>query len=304
MGKIRIMTAVWLSVLLLHGFSSADEGAPEEYKKIMSDLQSLSRSAPFEEILVIAGQRLGGLIERYPGSKEAANAEITLGKLYCQAGRYERSVAHLERFLTMDVQRVAAEENVARFLIARCYIEMESFDEAEKFLRLIVEADREVKPQLRARASQKLAQLGTLRKLTIGSPAIDFSFPSMKGKSIKLEKYRGKVVLLDFWATWCQPCRQEMPIVRNIYNEFHDDGFEVIGVSLDDSREKLDFYLDNRNLPWPQIFDGKGWNCELGQMYAIGSIPATFLLDKNGKIRHKNIRGENLRAAVRTLLKE
>ncbi len=298
------MAVVLLSMLLLQGSASAAEGAPEEYKRIMSDLQSLSRSAPFEEILVIAGQRLGGLIERYPGSKEAANAEVTLGKLYCQAGRYQKSVVHLERFLTMDVQRVAAEENVARFLIARCYIEMESFDEAERFLRLIVEADREVKPQLRARAAQKLAQLGTLRKLTIGSPALDFSLQSVEGKRIMLERYRGKVVLLDFWATWCQPCRQEMPIVRKIYNEFHDAGFEVIGISLDDNREKLDFYLGSRNLPWPQIFDGKGWNCELGQMYAIGSIPATFLLDKNGRIRHKNIRGEKLRAAVRTLLGE
>ena len=130
-----------------------------------------------------------------------------------------------------------------------------------------------------------------------------FSLASDNGE-ISLDQYRNKIVYVDFWASWCKPCRQEMPNVKKAYNDFHGKGFEILGISLDDSSAKFRGYVDEQAIPWPQIFDGKGWNSEVGKLYAVNSIPTTFLLDRNGKIRHRNLRGDDLYEAVKTLIAE
>jgi peroxiredoxin len=139
--------------------------------------------------------------------------------------------------------------------------------------------------------------------LTVGKPFPPFSEHDLSGKPLSLDQYKGKVVLLDFWATWCGPCVAELPNVRNVYQEHHSQGFEVIGVSLDADRNKLDQFLKNQNLPWPQYFDGQGWTNKLAARLAIDSIPATFLLDGEGKTIGEDLRGEDLEAAVRAALK-
>ena len=95
-----------------------------------------------------------------------------------------------------------------------------------------------------------------------------------------------------------------MPNVKKVYKEFNGKGFEIIGVSLDESREKFQRYLKEQDIAWPQIFDGKGWNSEVGRSYAVNSIPATFLIDRGGRIRFRNLRGEELYEAVKTLIEE
>jgi peroxiredoxin len=95
-----------------------------------------------------------------------------------------------------------------------------------------------------------------------------------------------------------------MPNVKKTYNDFHGKGFEILGISLDDSSAKFRSYLDEQEIAWPQIFDGKGWNSEVGKLYAINSIPATFLLDRKGTIRYRDLRGEDLYEAVKTLIAE
>ncbi|RLE28865.1 hypothetical protein DRJ54_05740 [Candidatus Acetothermia bacterium] len=138
-----------------------------------------------------------------------------------------------------------------------------------------------------------------------GHPAPDFSFTPLRGdQEVSLSDFRGKVVLLDFWATWCGPCMAELPNVLSMYQELHDQGFEIIGISLDTSESELRSVLQERGIAWPQYYDGKGWDNEIAGMYRVFGIPATFLLDRKGIIRYRDLRGEDLREKVLELLAE
>lgn len=141
--------------------------------------------------------------------------------------------------------------------------------------------------------------------LTPGHPAPDFSFTPLRGtEEMSLSDLRGKVVLLDFWATWCGPCMEELPNVISIYREFHDQGFEIVGISLDMDEDALRSVLEDRDIPWVQYFDGKGWDNEIAGLYRVFGIPATFLLDRTGTIRYRDLRGEELKEKVAELLAE
>lgn len=137
----------------------------------------------------------------------------------------------------------------------------------------------------------------------IGKPPKAFSGKKdLDGKEISLDAYKGKVLLLDFWATWCGPCVAELPNVVKCYGEFHDKGFEVLGVSLDQDRKKLDDFISTKQIPWRQYFDGKGWQNEVASAWQVHSIPRTYLVDHEGKVRYIGARGEALAPAIKTLL--
>ena len=134
--------------------------------------------------------------------------------------------------------------------------------------------------------------------LPIGTQFPDFSELDVAGKPISVAGEKGKVVLIDFWATWCGPCRIELPYILATYGKYHQKGFEIIGVSLDDDQARLTEFTKAMNMTWPQLFDGNGPDNKLASKYGIYIIPATFLLDADGKIIGKNLRGEALQAAV------
>jgi thiol-disulfide isomerase/thioredoxin len=144
---------------------------------------------------------------------------------------------------------------------------------------------------------------GCLRRLgLVGKELTDFSFTDLNAKKVDLADYKGKVVLVDFWATWCGPCRAELPNVKETLAQYGEKGFAIIGVSLDSDRQKLLDFVQKENMTWPQYFDGKGWQCELGQRYGIMSIPATFLVDGKGVVRYLGVRGKALGEKVAELL--
>lgn len=134
----------------------------------------------------------------------------------------------------------------------------------------------------------------------IGKP-LDMKFTAINGKQIDLAKMKGKVVLIDFWATWCGPCIAELPNVKKTYNKLNQKGFEIIGISLDSNENSLKRFLKKENMPWPQFFDGKGWNNELAKKYGIRSIPAMWLVDQEGNLIDTNARS-NLEDKVEKLL--
>lgn len=132
---------------------------------------------------------------------------------------------------------------------------------------------------------------------------LDLKFTAVDGREVDLSKMQGKVVLIDFWATWCGPCVAELPNVLKAYKELHPKGFEIIGISLDSDKAKLESFVKERGMEWPQYFDGKSWKNEISSQYGINSIPAMWLVNKKGMVVSTNARG-GLEEKVAKLLAE
>jgi thiol-disulfide isomerase/thioredoxin len=137
----------------------------------------------------------------------------------------------------------------------------------------------------------------------IKTKPLEMKFTAVDGREVDLAKLQGKVVLIDFWATWCGPCVAELPNVIKAYKELHPKGFEIVGISLDSDKAELQAFVKDKGMEWPQYFDGKGWQNEISTKYGINSIPAMWLLNKKGMVVSTNARG-GLEEQVAKLLAE
>lgn len=149
-----------------------------------------------------------------------------------------------------------------------------------------------------------IKRLENLENVAVGKNFVDFTLKNPEGNEVSLSDYAGKgnYVLIDFWAAWCGPCRQEMPNVVAAYEKYKAKGFEVVGVSLDQEHDRWTQGINDLNMTWPQMSDLQYWNSPIVDLYAIQGIPHTVLLDKDGIIIEKNLRGEALDAKLAELI--
>ncbi|MCC6690790.1 MAG: AhpC/TSA family protein [Bacteroidia bacterium] len=143
----------------------------------------------------------------------------------------------------------------------------------------------------------------TMFQTAIGAPAPDFTFNTPEGKALSLSSFKGKILLIDFWASWCGPCRAESPNMVKLYKKFHPKGLEILGVSLDEDKNKWIEAIKKDKLEWAQISDLGGWQSAAAKLYGIQSIPQTILLDKEQKIIAKGLRAESLETKLTELFK-
>jgi len=139
-------------------------------------------------------------------------------------------------------------------------------------------------------------------RLKTGARPFALTAKDLSGKPLTLSQYRGKVVLMDFWATWCGPCVGEMPNVIAAYKKYHAQGFDVVGISLDQDKPSLTSFIAQNKMPWRQVFDGKGWGSAVAKQYGVMAIPFGLLLNRDGTIAAVSVRGEALPAAIKVAL--
>ena len=148
----------------------------------------------------------------------------------------------------------------------------------------------------------KYQSMEPLKRLAIGSPAPEITLPDPSGNMFSLSSLKGKVVLIDFWAAWCRPCRMENPNMVRLYQTYSKYGFDILGVSMDDNKDAWLKAIQTDGLTWNHISDLKKWQSAAGQLYGVGSIPFTVLIDKDGTIIAKGLRGEALEQKLKEVL--
>ncbi|MGA0558760.1 redoxin domain-containing protein [Larkinella sp. VNQ87] len=239
------------------------------------------------------------IVNRYKRSEtKYASARATNNALAMEQAVRERDEAvrqdqvRFKKFIS-DHPDNAASVNVVGLLMS-----LNDLAGADSMLTFL--ETREIGQSMQAKFFRQ--QIDIMNRLNVGKIAPDFSQTDSLGKEIKLSSFKGKYVLIDFWASWCGPCREENPNLVQTYATFKDKNFTIFSVSLDNNRQNWLNAVRKDNLTWAHVSDLKGWKNAVAQQYGINSIPANFLLDPSGKIIARNLRGAELAKKIQELI--
>jgi peroxiredoxin len=298
--KTEVFVKQTILIVILLGLLSF--GLVADEKEDFAKGQQLYKEGKFAESLALIND----------GIKKYGETENWLtGKFYIlmEMKKYEEAIE-----VGVKKENITTRKSpYSSYELAELYMEVKKPDEALKWLETSVErgfqdytemlGDEKFQPLFNDKRFVALTDKIKLN-IGIGKPVKEFALTSLTGEPVSVAKYKGKVVLLDFWATWCSPCVHEMPNVKKIYDQYHAKGFEIIGISLDNAKEKLTEYIKTQNIQWLITFSGKGWGDDTAALYGVRSIPSTWVLDKKGMLRYFGIRGDELGKAIEKLLAE
>ena len=203
-------------------------------------------------------------------------------------------------------------EEVGQVLMMKALLYVQVLNNFEKGQQLFTQVKDEFPGTQVSKAAEGIlvkldlqkASLAVQAALKPGAPFPECNEKDINGAPLSISGLKGKVVLVDFWATWCGPCVAELPNVLAAYAKYHAQGFEIVGISLDRSEDALKTFVKEKGMTWAQYFDGQGWDSKLGKQYGVTSIPATYLLGRDGVIVAKDLRGPALEAELARLLAE
>ena len=285
--------------------------AYHEIKAIAKKLSEGGDPADYEALV----EKSQAFIKAHPKYRQVDEVYYLLGTILVQMQRAEEGIAVLEKLIRDYPSASYVEPSLLTLGLA--YDKISEHDKADAIYGKLTNHSKYRTGRYAATALQLLEQDRTERKGELASspeasqsqrpnqfiskPAPDFQVTDLIGETLSLEQYRGQVVLLDFWATWCGPCIAEMPNVKRTYEKYKDQKFQIVGISLDNSTAPLEAYIDKEGIAWRQYLDSGG---KISLLYNVHAIPSTFLIDGAGIVRRVNLRGYALESAVADLVQE
>ena len=269
---------------------TADMKNPEDVK--ITGSKSQEQLDKFKKEVKTYNDKLEDLYKQYSDAQEKGDKDL-LEKI-------DSSYTVIDSEKTVFTKKYIAENNKSLAVPYILYRELSYSLEVKELDSMLNLIDTSLSSSVYYKLLDK--KVKTLYNVAVGKKAPDFTLNDTTGNPVSLSQFRGKYLLIDFWAAWCRPCRAENPNNVKLYADYKDKGFEILGVSFDDNREAWVKAVKQDGLTWTQVSDLKGWNSAAGKLYAVSAIPHTVLLDKNGIIIAKNLRAEKLRDKISELL--
>ena len=311
MGLLLMASCVNSTLMTTVSDSVSANRAYSEIKTALDELSKGGEPADYDALI----EKLRTFIKTYPKYRQVDEAYYFLGSILVDLQRTEEGIMVLEELIRDYPFAIYVEPSLLTLGLA--YDKISEHHQADALYEKLASHPKYRNGRYAVTARQLLEQDKTQRNGELSSssganphpgrnqfvnqPAPDFRVMDIRGEELTLEQYRGQVVLLDFWATWCAPCIAEMPNLKRTYAKHRDQQFQIIGISLDRSMGPLDAYIHGEGIEWRQCLDSTG---QISGLYNVRAIPSTFLIDGVGIVRRVNLRGPALESAVSELVRE